>query len=290
MFKGILTAIVTPFKNGKVDEFALRNLIEWQIQEGVHGIVPCGTTGEGVTLSEDEWEDVINFTLKQVAARVPVIAGAGSNCTEIAVKKVKKAYKLGVEATLQVTPYYNKPTQEGLFQHFKAVASAADLPVVLYNVPGRTAVNMLPETVSRLGKIKNIVGIKEACGDLKQIKKLKSLVPDDFVILSGEDAQNLAIFELGGSGAISVASNVMPAKVADVWNKFESGDREGAKFVQEELQPLNKILFIETNPIPVKTSLVMMTKIHEEFRLPLTEMAAENKGELKDVLKRYKLI
>ena len=200
MFKGILTAIVTPFKNGKVDEFALRNLIEWQIQEGVHGIVPCGTTGEGVTLSEDEWEDVINFTLKQVAARVPVIAGAGSNCTEIAVKKVKKAYKLGVEATLQVTPYYNKPTQEGLFQHFKAVASAADLPVVLYNVPGRTAVNMLPETVSRLAKIKNIVGIKEACGDLKQIKKLKSLVPDDFVILSEKMRKTLLFLSSAAPG------------------------------------------------------------------------------------------
>ena len=289
MFTGVFTAIVTPFNKGKMDEKSLRDLIEWQLQEGIHGIAPCGTTGELATLSDAEWERVIEITLEQVARRVPVIAGAGSNCTDIAVKKAKKAFKLGADATLQVTPYYNKPTQEGLFQHFKAVAAAADLPVVLYNVPGRTGVNMLPETVARLSKIKNIIGLKEACGDLGQVKRLRSLAPEAFAILSGEDAQNLAIYELGGVGAISVAANVMPAKVSSVWNKFSSGDKDGAKFVQEELSPLNKALFIETNPIPVKTALAMMGRINEEFRLPLVPMAETNKRVLAEVLKTYRL-
>ena len=220
MFKGIFTAIVTPFNNGKIDEKAYRDLIEWQIQEGIHGLVPCGTTGESVTLSDVEWEHVIEITLEQVSNRIPIIAGAGSNCTEKAVKLTKKAYKLGVAATLQVTPYYNKPTQEGLYEHFKAIAKAADLPVVLYNVPGRTSVNILPETTARLSRIENIVGIKEASGDLEQIKKTKKMVSEDFAILSGEDAQNLAIYELGGVGAISVTSNILPAKVSYVWNIF----------------------------------------------------------------------
>lgn len=299
MFSGVFTAIVTPFVNGKLDERALRDLIEWQIQEGVHGLVPCGTTGESATLSEEEWFRVIEITTEQAANRVPVIAGAGSNCTDAAVARTKKVYRLGVSATLQVTPYYNKPTQEGLYQHFKAVAAAVpDLPVVLYNVPGRTAVNMLPETVARLAKIKNIVGIKEACGDLKQIEKLRKLTPKDhapspsrgFAMLSGEDAQNFAIYERGGNGAISVASNIMPAKVAEVWNKFSNGDKSGAKFVQEELLPLNKAIFIETNPIPVKTALSIMGRIKEEFRLPLTPMADENKKRLKETLRAYKLI
>lgn len=290
MFKGVFTAIVTPFNNGKIDEPIYRDLIEWQIQEGIHGLVPCGTTGESATLSDAEWERTIEIMLEQVSNRVPVIPGAGSNCTEKAVKFTKKAYKLGVAATLQVTPYYNKPTQEGLYQHYKAIAAAADLPVVLYNVPGRTSVNILPETTARLSKIENIVGIKEASGDLEQIKKIKKMVSEDFAILSGEDAQNLTIYELGGVGAISVVSNVMPAKVADVWNKFESGDKEGAKFVQEELQPANKALFIETNPIPAKTSLVMMGRIKEEFRLPLVRMSDANRSKLKEILATYKLI
>lgn len=291
MFKGVFTAIVTPFRKGRFDEKAFRELIEWQIQEGVHGIVPCGTTGEGATLSDDEWEKVIETAVDQAAARVPVVAGAGSNSTEVAARKHRKAYKIGVSATLQVTPYYNKPMQEGLFQHFRTVAGAEPkLPVVLYNVPGRTSVNMLPETVARLSKIDNIVGIKEACGDLGQVARLASLVPQGFAILSGEDAQNFAIYELGGCGAISVASNVMPAKVSEVWNRFASGDREKAKFVQEELLPLNKAMFIETNPIPAKTALSLMGRVLEEFRLPLTQMGNENKERLREVLERYGLI
>jgi 4-hydroxy-tetrahydrodipicolinate synthase len=290
MFKGVFTAIVTPINKDKIDERALRELTEWQIQEGVHGIVPCGSTGEAMTLSEDEWERTIEIVVDQVKNRLPVIAGAGSNWTEKAVNLTKKAYKLGVSATLQVVPYYNKPTQEGLYQHFKTIAAACDLPVVLYNVPGRTALNMLPETVARLSKISNIVGIKEASGDLSQIKKIRKLAGDDFIILSGEDAQNFAIYELGGVGAISVASNIMPQKVTSVWNNFEAGLKDEAKFIQEELLPLNKAIFIETNPIPVKTALAMMKKIKEEFRLPLTPMSSENRRKLEEVLKNYNLI
>jgi 4-hydroxy-tetrahydrodipicolinate synthase len=290
MFTGVFTAIVTPFNKGKFDEQAYRDLIEWQIQEGIHGIVACGSTGEAMVLSDDEWEKVVKTAIDQAGKRVPVMAGAGSNCTDTAVKRTKKAYKLGADAALSVTPYYNKPPQEGLFQHFKAVAGAADIPVVLYNVPGRTGVNMLPETVARLAKIRNIAGLKEACGDLEQIKKTKHLVPDSFEILSGEDAQNFSIYQLGGVGAISVASNVMPAKVTSVWDKFERKDVAGAKFAQEELQPLNKAIFIETNPIPVKTALAMMGRIREEFRLPLVPMAEENKKKFKEVLKLYRLI
>jgi len=290
MFHGIYTAIVTPFNKGRIDKKALRDLVEWQIQEGIFGLVPCGTTGESATLSDEEWEDVIRTVIEQASSRVPILAGAGSNCTETAVKKTKRAYKLGVDGVLQVTPYYNKPTQEGLYQHFKVVAESADIPVILYNVPGRTAVNMLPETTARLAKIDNIVGIKEACGNLEQIKKLKGMVANDFSILSGEDVQNLSIYELGGVGAVSVASNIVPKKVASVWNSFESGDVDGAKLVQEGINPLNKAIFVETNPIPVKTALALMGKIKEEFRLPLTQMGEGNRKQFEEVLKGYGLI
>jgi len=290
MFKGVFTAIVTPFADGKIDEASLKKLVNWQIEQGIHGLIPCGTTGEGVTLNDEEWEDVVSIVLKAASGRVPVLAGAGSNSTDKAVKATKRAYKLGVDGVLQVTPYYNKPPQEGLYQHFKAVAEAADIPVMLYNVPGRTAVNMLPETVARLSKIKNIVALKEACGNLDQVKKVISLVPEKFSVLCGEDAQNFATYELGVVGAVSVASNVMPANVSDVWNKFENGDLNGARLAQEELQPLNKILFVETNPIPAKTSLSLMGFVRDEFRLPLVQMSNEGKQKLVEVLKGYKLI
>lgn len=291
MFQGVFTAIVTPFKNGKVDLQALRELVEWQIQEGIHGLVVCGSTGEAMTLGDDEWEEAVSTVLKQAGNRVPVIAGAGSNSTDRAVKSTKKAYKLGVAAVLQVTPYYNKPTQEGLYQHFKAIAeSTPNLPVVLYNVPSRTAVNMLPETVARLSKLKNIVGLKEACGDLQQLKKTINLVPKDFAVMSGEDAQGFASYDLGCVGLISVASNIVPKMVSEVWNQFESGNKEKSKFLQEELAPLNKAIFIETNPIPVKAALSLMGRIKEELRLPLTPMIPENKERLKAILKQYKLI
>lgn len=291
MFQGVFTAIVTPFNKGKLDEKALREFIEWQIQEGIHGLVPCGTTGESATLTEEEWSRVIEITVDQARARVPVIVGAGSNSTDVAIKKHKKAYKLGVSASLQVTPYYNKPTQEGLYQHFKAVAGSEEkLPVILYNVPGRTSVNMFPETVARLSKISNILGLKEACGNIDQVKRIRSLVPKDFAMLSGEDAQNFAIYNEGGVGSISVASNVMPAKVAEVWDAFAAGDKEKAKFVQEELLPLNKVLFIETSPAPAKTSLSMMGRMKDELRLPLVGLLHENRKKLEEILKSYCLI
>lgn len=308
MFQGVFTALITPFKDDKVDERALRDLIEWQIQEGIYGLVPCGTTGEAPTLSDDEYERVVRLTVDQVAARAPVIAGAGSNSTRRAIALTKIAYKCGANATLHVTPYYNKPTQEGLYQHFKAVAEAVDLPVILYNVPGRTGVNLLHETVIRLmeGKVQSskhalstaerfkvqrtggVVGIKEASGDLAKIKKLTAI--DGLAVLSGDDALNLAIYEIGGVGAISVTSNMMPAKVAAVWNEFNGGRREKAKLLHEELQPLNRALFIETNPIPVKTALAIMGRCKEEFRLPLTKMEKENRERLEEVLKGYGVI
>ncbi len=290
MFQGVYTAIVTPFKKGKLDETSFRGLIEWQIQEGIHGIVVCGTTGEAATLSADERKRVTEIAVEQSGSRVPIIAGTGSNSTTAAIDFTKDAFSLGATASLQVTPYYNKPMQEGLYQHFKAIAEAVDIPIILYNVPGRTSVNMLPDTVARLSKVKNIAGLKEASGDLEQVKKIIKLVPKEFSVLSGEDAQNLSIYMAGGVGAISVTSNVMPAKVAGVWDTFSSGDANGAKLLQEELQPLNKAMFIETNPIPAKTALSLMGKIGDEFRLPITRMSKDGVGKLTDTLKNYKLI
>lgn len=284
IFTGSMTAIVTPFKNGKVDETALRNLIEWQIKEGTSAIVPCGTTGESATITEQEREKIIKTCVEQSSGRVAVIAGSGSNCTETAIKFARIAKDFGADAQLQVTPYYNKPTQEGLFQHFKTIASIVDLPMILYNVPGRSAVNMLPKTVARLSQIETIVGIKEACGSLDQIKELISSVPDNFVVLSGEDSQNLEIYELGGKGCISVTANILPDKVSRIWKLHKGSKHAEAKKLQEEIEVINKMMFIETNPIPVKTALSMMGKIHEEFRLPLTPMGEENREKLRGVL------
>ncbi|MFH1654002.1 MAG: 4-hydroxy-tetrahydrodipicolinate synthase [Pseudomonadota bacterium] len=284
-FSGVMTALVTPFKDGNLDESSLRKLINWQIKSGVQAIVPCGTTGEAATLSEEEHYKIIKICVEEASGRVPVIAGAGSNSTEKAIKLAKQAKEAGADAHLQVTPYYNKPTQEGLFQHYQAIARVVDLPMILYNVPGRTAVNMLPETVKRLSQIDNIVGVKEASGNLEQIKEIIESTPDDFMLFSGEDAQNVEIYRLGGMGAISVVSNIIPEKVSAIWNASSKGDVKEAELLHEAIQPINKILFIETNPIPVKTALAQMGKIHEEFRLPLTSIAEINRSKLFETLK-----
>jgi 4-hydroxy-tetrahydrodipicolinate synthase len=288
-FTASMTAIVTPFDGDRVDENALRNLVDWQIDEGISALVPCGTTGEAATLDAQERDRVVRIVIEQAAGRVPVIAGAGSNNTKQAIEFTRAARKAGADATLHVTPYYNKPMQEGLYQHFKAIAEADDLPVIPYNVPGRTAVNMMSETTLRLAEIANIVGIKEASGDLDQIRAIASGAPDGFAILSGEDAQNTAIYEAGGRGCISVTANIVPAQVARIWKQHESGDSETAARAQEELGPLNEAMFYETNPIPVKTALAMMGKVREEFRLPLTRMGEDNRARLADVLQRYGL-
>lgn len=293
MFEGSSVALVTPFRDGRVDEKALRDLVEWHIAEGTDALVPCGTTGESATLDYKEHDRVIQIVVEQAKKRVPVLAGTGSNATAEAIEMTQHAKESGADGSLQVTPYYNKPTQEGLYLHFNAIAEAPGLggfPMILYNVPGRTSVNMLPETTARLAKIKNIVGIKEASGDLKQVKRVVELCGPDFVVLSGEDAQNFEIMELGGKGMISVTANVVPSRLAKMWDLFAAGKREEAKKVHEELLPLHKAMFFETNPIPVKTALGLMGKCRDEMRLPLCRMGGENRDKLVDVLKGYRLI
>jgi 4-hydroxy-tetrahydrodipicolinate synthase len=290
MLKGSFVAIVTPFKNGKFDEKAYSDLIKWHISQGTHGIVPCGTTGEASTLDFDEHYRVIEVAVKTVNKRVPVIAGTGANSTDEAIEITRKAQELGADGALLVTPYYNKPTQEGLYRHYKAVAEAVDIPMVLYNVPGRTAVNMLPATVARLAEIKNIVGIKEATGDMRQCSELIRLCGDKITVVSGDDFTAFTLYALGGKGVISVVANVAPKDMAGMWNAWEKGDIAKARKLHYKLDQLNAAMFIETNPIPVKTALVMMGKIEEEFKLPLCEMSPANKEKLKGVLKNYGLV
>lgn len=290
MFKGSIVAIVTPFKKGKIDEKALEKLIEWHIKEGTHGVVPCGTTGEASTLDYEEHYRVIEITVKTANKRIPVIAGTGSNSTDEAIMITKKAEKLGADAALLVTPYYNKPTQEGLYRHFKEIADKTGLPLILYNVPGRTSVNLLPQTVARLAEIPRIVGIKEATGDMKQVSEIIRLCGDRITVLSGDDFTNLTLLALGGKGAISVTANVCPSDMAELFNAWERGDIARAREIHYKLEPINKAMFIETNPIPVKTALAMMGKIREEFRLPLCEMSPANKEKLAEVLRSAGLI
>jgi 4-hydroxy-tetrahydrodipicolinate synthase len=290
MFKGSMVAIVTPFKHGKVDEKALGELIEFHIKSGTDVIVPCGTTGESATLSHEEHHRVVELTVKTVNKRIPVVAGAGSNSTSETQELTNYAMKAGADGVLLITPYYNKPTQEGLYQHFKKVAESADIPIVLYNVPGRTSVNMLPATVARLRTIKNIVGIKEATGDMKQVSELIRLCGRDFDVISGDDFTTLPLLCLGGAGSISVTANVAPADAAGMFDAFFAGKMEEALRLHYKMEPLHGAMFIETNPIPVKTSLALMGKISEEFRLPLCPMADANKEKLKKTLKDYGLI
>lgn len=290
MFKGSIVAIVTPFNNGKVDEKALGNLIEWHIKQGTNAIVPCGTTGESATLDYEEHHRVIRFTVEKVRKRVPVIAGTGANSTDETIMITKEAKKSGADAALVVAPYYNKPTQEGLYLHYKAVAKAVNMPIVLYNVPGRTAVNILPATVARLAEIKNIVALKEATGDMKQASEVIRLCGDKIAVLSGDDFTTLPLMALGGKGTISVTANVAPKLVSRMCALWEQGRYAEARKIHFQLEPLNASMFIETNPIPVKTALALMGKIREEFRLPLCEMAPANKEKLKKVLKDMKLI
>ena len=290
MFKGSIVAIVTPFNNGKVDEKALGNLIEWHIRQGTNAIVPCGTTGESATLDYEEHHRVIRFTVEKVRKRVPVIAGTGANSTDETIMITKEAKKSGADAALIVAPYYNKPTQEGLYRHYKAVARAVNMPIVLYNVPGRTAVNILPATVARLAEIKNIVALKEATGDMKQASEVIRLCGDKIAVLSGDDFTTLPLMALGGTGTISVSANVAPKLVSRMCALWAKGRYNEARKIHYQLEPLNASMFIETNPIPVKTALSLMGKIREEFRLPLCEMAPANKEKLKKVLKDMKLI
>lgn len=290
MFEGSFVAIVTPFKNGKIDASALRGLIEFHIENGTNGIVPCGTTGESATLNHAEHTEVVQITVDTCKGRIPVLAGTGSNSTEEAVALTQSVQKIGVDGALLITPYYNKPTQEGLFQHFSAVAKETDLPIVLYNVPSRTAINMLPDTVARLSSIKNIIGIKEASGSLVQVSEIIDSCGPDFEVISGEDALTWPILAIGGKGVISVTANLVPGKFAKLVQAARSGDMETAKTLHYELLKLNDIMFIETNPTPVKAALVLMGRIENEFRLPLCAPTEEHLSQLKTVLTAYALV
>ncbi len=291
MFKGSIVAIVTPFKrDGEIDEENLRQLVEFQIENGTDGIVPCGTTGEASTLDYEEHDKVIEIVVHQAKKRVPIIAGTGSNSTKEAIEITEHAKKVGADGALLVTPYYNKPSQEGLYRHYKTVAEAVALPQVLYNVPGRTGLNMLPQTVARLAEIPNIVAIKEAAGSIQQVSELLSLCGDRIDILSGDDFITFPLLACGGSGVISVTANIMPKEIAAMIDAFEAGNMEEARRLHLSLMKIHNAMFIETNPVPVKTALGLMGKCSGEVRLPLAPMSEANTEKLAGVMKEYGLI
>lgn len=289
--RGCGTALVTPFlDNGQVDEMALKRLVQFQIREGIDFLVPCGSTGESATLHSDEILRVIEIVLETANGKVPVVAGAGGYDTAKVVELAKAVAKLGVDAILSVTPYYNRPTPEGLYQHFQKIAEAVDIPVILYNIPGRTGCNLLPDTVIRLSKIPNIIGIKEASGNIDQIVELSMKVPEDFLIFSGDDAVTIPIIALGGAGVISVIANEMPKQMAKLVQACLKGEFLKALELQKKMYPLMRANFIETNPIPVKAALAMMGMIRENYRLPLVSMKSENRAKLHQILLELKLI
>ena len=290
MFKGAMVAIVTPFKNNQIDKQALRELIEFQIANGTDAIVPCGTTGESATLTHEEHDRVIEITIAAVKKRVPVIAGTGSNNTAEALRLTRHAYEAGADGALIVSPYYNRPTQEGLYQHFKTIAESVPMPIIPYNIASRTGVNMLPELVARLARIKNIVGIKEASGSIKQMSDVINLCGKDFAVLSGDDIFTMPLMAIGGAGIISVVSNVVPADMAGLVDACFAGDMAKAKSLHYKMSPLIDALFIEVNPVPVKAALALMGKIECEYRLPLCKMSDANQEKLKKVMTDYGLI
>lgn len=283
--QGCGTALVTPFSmSGQLDEEALRRLVDFQIREGIDFLVPCGTTGESATLTMAEHLRVVEIVVQRAKGRVPVIAGAGGNNTAQVIEAARRMESLGVDGLLSVTPYYNKPTQAGLFEHYRVLAEAVRLPIILYNVPGRTSTNLLPDTVVKLSAIGNIIGIKEACGDINQITELAMKIPSGFKILSGDDALTLPIIALGGCGVISVVSNQAPKMVVELVRLCLNGKFEAARALQRKLYGLMKLNFIETNPIPVKAGLAMMGLMEESYRLPLVPMAEDNKRRLRSAL------
>src|SRR5438309_11279769 len=283
--RGCGTALVTPFhQDGSLDEQALRNLVSWQIESGIDFLVPCGTTGETPTLTDDEWLRVIDVTVEVAAGRVPIVAGATSNSTHDAVAKAKEAAERpGVDAILTASPYYNKPTQEGQYRHFCAIAEAVDKPIILYNVPGRTGANIEPATLSRLSEVPNIAGVKEASGNINQIAEVCNLVPEHFAVLSGDDALTLPVIALGGVGIISVASNEIPREMASLTRAALENDWTTARSLQRKYLPLMQANFIESSPLPVKAVLAMMGKIEEVYRLPLLPMRRDTRSRLQKI-------
>jgi 4-hydroxy-tetrahydrodipicolinate synthase len=291
MFSGSMVALVTPMRaDGSVDSGCLRKLVDFHIDNGTDAIVAVGTTGESATLNVDEHCEVIRIVVEQVNKRVPVIAGTGANCTAEAIELTQKAKDLGVDGALLVTPYYNKPTQEGLYQHYKLIAETVDIPQILYNVPGRTACDLLPETVARLAKIDNIVGIKEATGELDRVSQIKQSCGDDFELYTGEDANTVEFISLGGVGVISVTANVAPKAMHEMCQAALNGDKEQADAINQSLALLHKDLFVEANPIPVKWCLTEMGLIPEGIRLPMTLLSEQYHQQLREALKAASLL
>jgi len=290
MFRGLYTALITPFKNGKVDDIAFQSFVEWQIAEGVHGLVPCGTTGESPTLSYDEHKRVVSLCVEAARGRAKVLAGAGANSTEEAIMFTRHARQAGADGALVVTPYYNKPTPEGVYQHYKAIAQAVDIPIVVYNIPGRSVIDVKDDTMTRLAMIRGIVGVKDATGDLARVSTLRARVGEKFIQLSGEDMTAVAFNAQGGVGCISATSNIAPRLCADVQNKSLAGDFAGALAVHDRLVPLHDAMFCETNPVPVKYAASLMGKCAPDMRLPLVPPTDASKARIKEAMSRAKLL
>ncbi|MCX7698408.1 MAG: 4-hydroxy-tetrahydrodipicolinate synthase [Candidatus Goldbacteria bacterium] len=287
MFTGLYVAIVTPFKNGKIDFDAYKNLIEMHVKAGTDGIVPVGTTGEAPTLTPEEHIQMIEMTVKLVNKRMKVLAGTGSNSTAEAIEYTKEAEKAGADGALLVAPYYNKPTQNGLYEHFKAIAEAVNIPLVIYNIQSRCAVNITTPVMAKLSKIKNIVGVKEASGDLSQMSEVIEQCGPDFDVLSGDDALTLPLLAIGGKGVVSVIANIIPSDVKAMIDAFNRGDINKARALHHKMFPLVKAMFIETNPIPVKAAMALMGLITDEIRLPLTKISDINLQKLKEEMIKY---
>ena len=290
MFKGALTALITPFRDGAVDAPALRELIEWQIQSGIDGLVPCGSTGESATLTHAEHDAVVKLTIEQARRRVPVIAGTGSNSTAEAIRLTVAAAEMGADGALLLSPYYNKPTQDGIYRHYKTVAASVQIPILLYNIPGRTASNITPETIARLAEIKNIVGIKEATGSMDQASDILKLAGDNITILSGDDSLTVPLIALGAKGVISTSSNAVPREMHDLADAALKGDFAKAREFHFRLLPLMRALFVETNPIPIKQALAYMGKCANELRMPLLPMTAGPAERLRIAMKELKIV
>jgi len=290
VFEGVLTALVTPFRDDEIDEGALRELVEAQVAAGVDGLVPCGSTGESATLSFAEHRRAVEIVVAAAHGRVPVVAGTGSNNTREAVELTLHAKEAGADGALLISPYYNKPTQEGIYLHYAEIARRTAFPLIVYNIPGRTASNVLPGTVARLADLEQVVGIKEACGDLTQIAEVVDRCPDDFDVLSGDDALTLPVLAVGGRGVISTTANVAPREMVALVRAFRSGNTEAARREHQRLLPLFDVLFCETNPIPLKAALELLGAIGPEIRLPLTPLTEANRERLQVVLKELGLV
>lgn len=290
MFQGYFTALITPFKNGKIDERRFQALVEWQIKEGIHGLVPCGTTGESPTLSNAEHTRIVELTVEVAKGKVPVVAGAGSNSTEHAIELARIGKKAGADAALVVTPYYNKPTQKGLYQHFKAINDHVDIPIIIYNIPPRSVVDMSVQTMARLAQLRNIAGVKDATGDVARVSKTRLAIGTKFCQMSGEDAIALALLAHGGHGCISVTSNVAPRMCSEFYTAWAARDIPLSLTYQDRLMPMHETLFIESNPVPVKYAASLLGLCGPDVRLPLAPLADASKKKVEEAMRTSGLL